>query len=913
VKNLKKRFIFISSACMAALATPAFAQNIPAKASGNWEDPSVWAGNVVPNSSNNVYIGATDPAGAVTTASVTLTANESAIDIHVGYGTPCNGTLNLNGHSLTISSLYLGQFGNSPGHIIEAGGSLTMAGINMFGAANSLTLGTADTVSGIDIESGAVLTTSAIGNISTGGAVANGGVLTLGANASLSGGLNVEGAGGSALNLAGHNLTINSLDLGYFSNSSVNFNRGSGTPGTLTVTNLNLANAQNLALIAGDTITNIDIENGANLTTAATGNITVGGSVASATLNLGADMSLTGGLNVENLGATLNLAGHNFTAPSLALGFFGSSSVTLNRGSGTLGTLSLGSISLGNAQNLTLIAGDAIGAIDVENGATLTTAATGNITVGGNVVNGAALNLGANMSLSGALSVAGTGAALNLNGHNLSAGTLDLGFFGTSSVTLNRGSGTPGTLSLNSLNLANGQNVTLVAGDNITGGGINGVGGTGAITLNGGAILSTVSATNVTCTVNVVASTLNLGANMNIGNQTVNEATGGTVNLNGHNLAASFYLLGYAGTGTVTLNRGSGTPGTLTIGNLFIGNGQNLTLIAGDTVSTGDLGITVATNATLTTSTTSNISNNVVNVVTGGTLRLGANLSTTGTLNIQDGNSLFDAQNHGVSAGKLFFGASGTSAVTVSNLGTVTASELHEGHGTSVTLHTGDAITGIADLEDNSALSVQGIGSLGIGGTLTMNGSASFDSTAPLIKLGGLSINGTSKLNLELGKMIVSNTPLATIKGYIATGYASGSWNGNGIFSTTAQTSGGKTAIGYATASSIGVGSFAGQSVNPTDTLIRYTYYGDANLDGKVNLLDLNALATNFGKTSKLWSDGDSNFDGTVNIQDFNALAGNFGATPIASPPALGALVPEPAMLGILGVSGLTLLRRRRA
>ena len=44
--------------------------------------------------------------------------------------------------------------------------------------------------------------------------------------------------------------------------------------------------------------------------------------------------------------------------------------------------------------------------------------------------------------------------------------------------------------------------------------------------------------------------------------------------------------------------------------------------------------------------------------------------------------------------------------------------------------------------------------------------------------------------------------------------------------------------MGYAQASQLGVNTFSGQSVAPTDALIRYTLAGDANLDSKVDLTD---------------------------------------------------------------------------
>ena len=69
-------------------------------------------------------------------------------------------------------------------------------------------------------------------------------------------------------------------------------------------------------------------------------------------------------------------------------------------------------------------------------------------------------------------------------------------------------------------------------------------------------------------------------------------------------------------------------------------------------------------------------------------------------------------------------------------------------------------------------------------------------------------------------------------------------------------------ALGYAEASQLGVATFSGLSVDNTAILVKFTFNGDANLDGKVNALDFNALATNFGKTpgSDVWSQGDFNY-----------------------------------------------------
>jgi hypothetical protein len=170
----------------------------------------------------------------------------------------------------------------------------------------------------------------------------------------------------------------------------------------------------------------------------------------------------------------------------------------------------------------------------------------------------------------------------------------------------------------------------------------------------------------------------------------------------------------------------------------------------------------------------------------------------------------------------------------------------------------------------------------------------------------------TSTLDLGSNDLVVDYTatdPFATIQDQIKSGLSGGSWTGKGITSSAAAAAvggGHPTALGYAEASALlgpSGGTFDGLTVDGTAVLVRYTLSGDANLDGRTNALDFNALASNYG---------DFNYDGFVNTLDFNALATNFNTTPIPGAPVLGTLVPEPASIGLFALCGIGLARRRR-
>jgi chitinase len=181
-----------------------------------------------------------------------------------------------------------------------------------------------------------------------------------------------------------------------------------------------------------------------------------------------------------------------------------------------------------------------------------------------------------------------------------------------------------------------------------------------------------------------------------------------------------------------------------------------------------------------------------------------------------------------------------------------------------------------------------------LAGLTVSGGAAGFSSAAvsDVLTVNSLNLSG-GPFNLGSNGLIVDysgTTPLSTIRGYLASGFNAGAWNGSGIQSSSAA--GDSThlhAIGYAEASTLGVSNFMGQNVDTTAVLVRYTRYGDNNLDGAVDIgndfsLLLDGLS---GATAAAWVTGDYTFDGRVDLgNDFNLFLRSFISSAPPPPPA---------------------------
>jgi hypothetical protein len=81
------------------------------------------------------------------------------------------------------------------------------------------------------------------------------------------------------------------------------------------------------------------------------------------------------------------------------------------------------------------------------------------------------------------------------------------------------------------------------------------------------------------------------------------------------------------------------------------------------------------------------------------------------------------------------------------------------------------------------------------------------------------------------------------------------------------------------------------------------TFLGDSNLDGEVNGTDLSIMSAGFGSAPG-FAGGDANGDGLVDGTDLSILSSTFGNITTAA-------VPEPLTIGLLGLGGMSMLRRR--
>jgi hypothetical protein len=130
-----------------------------------------------------------------------------------------------------------------------------------------------------------------------------------------------------------------------------------------------------------------------------------------------------------------------------------------------------------------------------------------------------------------------------------------------------------------------------------------------------------------------------------------------------------------------------------------------------------------------------------------------------------------------------------------------------------------------------------------------------------------------------------NGTNYTGVLGLIQSAQNGGAWDGAaGLFTSMADAQTGLTTLGAAGSAdvfSIGAGETAlyeGETIDSTAVIVKYTYAGDANLDGFISGDDYSTIDFNVGTSAFGYANGDFNYDGIISGDDYSTIDFNFGA-----------------------------------
>jgi endonuclease I len=359
---------------------------------------------------------------------------------------------------------------------------------------------------------------------------------------------------------------------------------------------------------------------------------------------------------------------------------------------------------------------------------------------------------------------------------------------------------------------------------------------------------------------------------------------------------------------------------------------------------TQDAGDTLNINATRILTIVGTSASNLAGVVNNsGEIKIQAGTTTltgggthTGKFNVAVGATLdFAGGAHTLAPGAGTLPGGGVVKLSAGPVGV--AGNLHIGNGSTFE-QTGGTLTATNLLVGTA--SSQGTfrstgGTLNVGDISVISGRVVWDNPQTLSVNTVTTTIGT--FDLTSRAMVIKGSNLAAVTALISEGYNNGDWLGEGIASSAAAIDPNfLTAIGFASNADAAYTEFEGISgLDGDDVLLKFTYYGDADLTGSVDLDDFNLFLAGYqdpANVSQTWIYGDFDYTGSVNLDDFNlflaayqangvplsALAGaidlsNLSATDQSLMLAAVAAVPEPAGFTVLTLAaGVVLLRRKR-